>query len=387
MAETLAFQYGGDDGLSSLQLIQQEGRLSCGKGQVAVEFLASPINPLDFMVIAAKYPVKPQSHVEGPHGQSLAIPGSDAAARVLEVGDGVSGLARGDLVVLKTHCRGTWRSHATLADSDLLRIDDAQMDPKLASILRMGIAPAYFMLREYRSLQPGDWILQNAATGTIAHFVAQLAGRRGLGVISVIRATSPNADSGAGPSAGSSTSTDSASAQSAEEPSIKQKLQAAGAHLVLTADELRTTSELKNKRIVLAIDAVADDALTSDMAKHLAPGATLLTAGFLGVRTDPQVNLRQLLWRGNVSLQPFRLSDCLAKRSAEQQADLFAWFAGLLRRGLLQPPELEEVAWTRGSDLADKAANQQSHAVLDAIHRHASGQRGQHKKILVFRNP
>ncbi|KAK5998070.1 Nuclear receptor-binding factor 1-like protein [Cladobotryum mycophilum] len=353
MSETLVFSYGSPNPVEGLHL-RSAPLPECGPEQVVVQFLASPINPLDFLVLYAKYPAKPQNTIEGEDGKQLAIPGSDGAGRIIQAGPAVRNLSVGDVVILRSHCRGTWRTHAVFEEGDLIRVPNT-IDARLASILRMGVAPAHFLLREYHTIEPGEWIMQNAATGTISHFVGQLAQIYGIKVISIIR--------------------DRSTADELER--TKRSLRSHGASLVLTEEELRTTTELRSKRIVMAIDSVSDDTLARDMAAHLVPGATFITAGFLGVASRPEVNLRQFLWTRNITLKPFRLSDCLSKRDPQQQASLFEWFADLLKRGSLKAPSLEYIHWKQGEEGLERK-------LQEAITKHDQGEAGQRKKILVF---
>lgn len=155
----------------------------------------------------------------------------------------------------------------------------------------------------------------------------------------------------------------------------KRSLQSHGASLVLTEDELGTSTTLKGKRIALAIDSVSDDALSRKMATCLIPGATLLTVEFQGAATarpDPQ--LRQFLWQRNVALKAFRLSDCLGKRNLSQQTALFEWFGDLFARGILKSPALEYVRWGQVSEKQ----------LQDAIWKHEQALTGQQKTVLVF---
>lgn len=63
---------------------------AASKGEVTVEFLFSPINPADINMIQGNYPITPPLP---------AVGGSEGLARVLAVGEGVTGLKEGDLVV------------------------------------------------------------------------------------------------------------------------------------------------------------------------------------------------------------------------------------------------------------------------------------------------
>lgn len=356
MAESLVFNYGAPIPVNGIRLSTQSVPTSCGPKQVIVEFLAVPINPLDFAVIHAKYPIKPQNTITSLDGQKRAIPGSDGAARIIQTGSAVSSLTADDLVILRTHCKGTWRTHAVLEEEDLIRVPPT-VKPHLGSILRMGIAPAYFLLRQYHNVEPGDWIIQNAATGTISHFVSQLGPLYGVRIISVIR-NRPTAD---------------------ELERTKLSLRSHGASLVLTEDEIRDTNLLVGKRVVLAIDSVSNDSLTRHMAASLITGGTLVIAGFLGPAASQDGNLRQFLWQRNITLKPFRLSDCLSRQTIPQQAALFGWFVELLANGTLKPPALEFVSWKRGEK--PEALEESLGSAVQRAHHGAIGSR---KIIFMF---
>ncbi|OGM49679.1 putative mitochondrial enoyl reductase [Aspergillus bombycis] len=337
MAESLVFAHGATEPLKEIRLHSIPTPTDCGPSQVIVELLAAPVNPLDFLVLHGKYPVKPQNNVTLANGEQRPIPGSDGAAA--------------------SSRQGSWRTHAVLDENDVLCVPSV-VDPRLACILRMGVAPAYFLLRDYATIEPGDWIIQNAATGTVTHFVSQLAHLQGANVISVIRRRG-TAD---------------------ELERTKRSLRSHGASIVLTVDELQATGPelLAGKRINLAIDFVSDDALARLMASVLAPGATLVTAGFLGVApSGTDGSLRQFLWQRNITLKAFRLSDCLGRRSSSQQTALMEWFGRLFKDGTLKAPALEYVRWKRGDEGLERT-------LQEVLERHERGDVGEHKKILVF---
>ncbi|PGG98876.1 hypothetical protein AJ79_08752 [Helicocarpus griseus UAMH5409] len=225
MAQTLTFQESTPDPVGSVQLLDLP-MPQCGPGQVLVRFLAVPINRLDIVVMQGKYPVKAQNHTMSQTGEVLKIPGSDGAARVLAVGGAVTGISPGDIVIVNRHCLGTFRTHVAIEQHDVLKMPQ-NIDVHLASIMRMVVAPAYFLLKDYHPLAPGDWVIQTAATGTIAHFVCQFARLFGVKVISVIR-NRPRVE---------------------ELETVKHSLKMLGASLVLTEEELDTTTELEGKRI------------------------------------------------------------------------------------------------------------------------------------------
>ncbi|KAK2753733.1 putative secondary metabolism biosynthetic enzyme [Onygenales sp. PD_40] len=363
MAQSLAFNDAASDPIESIQLVNVP-LPPCGPKQVLVRLLSAPVNPLDIAVIQGKYPVKPQNSITSELGETLKIPGSDGAARVTQVGDAVTNISVGDIVILKRHCRGSFRTHAAFEQDDVLKVPD-DIDVRLASILRMGVAPAYFQLTDYHPLVPGDWVIQTAATGTIPHFVCQFAQFFGVNIISVIRRRSQDDDP----------------------ESVKRSLKTFGASLVLTEDELDTTTELDGKRICLAIDSVSNETLTTKLLSKLAPGSTYLTVGFLGRTLGPAAHGSQssnplpdfgfIAWQRNITLKGFRLTISLEKRTPEQQTALLSWFSDLVCRGLLKLPALEYVRWNPLEEGLEAK-------LRSAISQTQRPQLGQKKKIFVF---
>lgn len=324
-----------------------------GPDEVHIRFLAAPINPQDLMVIAGKYPVQPEHRHAGE-----PIPGYDGVARVERVGSAVDVLAPGNHVVPRTHGLGTWRSHATVPASSLLRVS-ATLDPIAASLLKMGCGPAYLLLNSAaRELRPGDWVVLNAAKGVIAQLTIQFAKLRGCHSIGVLRDRD-------------------------DVDSSRQQLRALGADAVVTESELAApgalTSLAQGKRIKLALDAVFGEP-GARLAALLSPGATYVNYGSLGGAGAVSIPLTQelIFWK-QITFKNFRLSQALSQYSQPEQEDLLAYFGSLFESGSLQTPAVDRVAWESGPRLEE--------VVLQAL-EDASGQSkrpvGARKKVFYF---
>lgn len=295
---------------------------------VQVRFLAFPINPQDLMAIAGRYPVAPAYH----HG-THPIPGNDGVARVELVGAAVTTLHAGDLVIPKRHGLGTWRSHAQLPASALLRIP-CSVDPAGAALLKMGVAPAHLLLEDMRALRPGDWVVLNGGGGVIAQMVVQFARLRGCRAASVIRAREDFEVVAAG-------------------------LRERGADVVVAEEELERCGPkahplleeaVEKKRVVLALDAVFGRA-GERLAALLAPGGTFVNYGSLGGADGVLRVSQELLFWKQIKFRNFRLSQQLALRSDDEQERLLTWFADLLVQGQLKTAVVERVQWS--SDAAE----------------------------------
>ena len=320
-------------------------------GQVEVKILAAPINPQDLMVMEGLYPVKPENHISG-----RGIPGYDGVAEVVGCSDDVVTLKIGDRVIPKRHGLGTWRTAAIFDVTALVKVSK-EVDPNAAAVLKLGVTPAYLLLHDMIQLKPGDWIIQNAATGFIAQMITQLAGLMGVKTISIVR------DRGNG---------------GVPEP-IAQKLTANGADIVLSESELETTNILKGKRIVLALDCVFARS-AERIAAHLSPSATFVNYGSLGVHEGHQAFelTQQLLFWKQITFRNFRLSECLASRTEQETNDLLAWFIQLFEDGRLKLPQLNLVIWDSKTGL-----KQLEERMIQAISRAKSKDVGEAGKQII----
>lgn len=351
MAQTLVFEAVSASPADAVHLATHEVP-EYTSDEVLVKMLAAPINPLDLLVLQDKYPVKPQSRLEG-----KMVPGYDGAAIVIGCGHKVKGLQTGDMVIFKQHGLGTWRTHAALHATDVVKVPP-NLDPQLAAVLRMGVMPAYLLLEENRDrLKPGDWIIQNGATGIITHFVAQFARLRGLHVISVIRDRSDAA-------------------------SVKRTLQSHGASIVIQEQDLQDDNVFAGKRVMLGLDSVFGTA-GQNLINRLSPGATYVTYGFLGAQgMKGSLSITaDLIWAKNITFKGFRLSSAVAARSEQEQLELYAWFASLLQRNQLTRPSLEFFEWDAQKNDADAIEK----GLKETIKKAYSGDVGRAKTMLLFK--
>jgi len=92
---------------------------------VAIKHLLSPINPSDINVIEGVYPYQPRTRQLNVSGQerTLRVPGNEGLGEVIDVGEGVKGLKKGDWVVFGKVQSGTWSSGQTLEEGDVIKVD------------------------------------------------------------------------------------------------------------------------------------------------------------------------------------------------------------------------------------------------------------------------
>ena len=234
--------------------------------------------------------------------------------------------------------------------TDLLKIPD-DMGLTAAAILRMGILMAHLMLEDNASkAKPGDWIIMNAATSTVAHFLGQFARMKGLKTLAVVRDRENVQD-------------------------IKRRLKNHCADCVITEEELEKAEN--GRKVVLAFDAVFG-AQGQKLIQTLTAGGTYISYGFLGgFGSDVSISISQpSIFVKNLFFKGFRLSATLATRSNEEQERLIEWFDNLLKTGQLTMPLVENVRWNGGDD-AEKG-------MTEAIKVAGSGKIGQQKQIILF---
>jgi NADPH:quinone reductase-like Zn-dependent oxidoreductase len=145
-----------------------------GEALVSVEF--SPINFNDLMVIWGIYSWRPELP---------ATMGNEGSGKVIAVGEGVSAVKVGDRVVLPFTTK-KWQQRL-VASAEALVVVPPDADPQQAAMMAINPVTAALLLRDYVDLHPGDAVAYNSATSGLAHWLAALAGRRGIRTIGLVR--------------------------------------------------------------------------------------------------------------------------------------------------------------------------------------------------------
>lgn len=146
-------------------------------GHLRVRVLATALNFPDVLMARGHYQVRPELPF---------TPGVEVCAEVLELGEGVSGLAVGDRVIgtsavphggLAQEClmpaSGTFAAPASLADAE-------------ASTLTIGYQTAYVGLVRRAALQAGETLLVHAAAGGVGTAAVQVGKALGARVVAVV---------------------------------------------------------------------------------------------------------------------------------------------------------------------------------------------------------
>lgn len=336
--------------------------------KVLIQFLASPINRVDLMLLSGQYPVQPRHHHAG-----HPIPGFDGVGVVLAspATNPSNKFRPGDLVLPRDLGRGTWRTHAALPPSSLLRLPPAT-PPRAAALLRSGAVLAALLLDEVLSRAssspspgPGPVVcIMSAGTSALARFLVQLARPRGVDVVLVVR--------------------DRPADQLAR---AEAELVGLGARAVVT--EARLAAGLYDdddvqgaaavgKRPSVALDCVFGH-VGQLLVETLAPGGTFVLVGMLGgAGTGVRVETGHLFTR-QLSFVPFRGSEVLRRMGDARAEQLFTDVANHFIEGRLKLPELNFISW---NDQPDEAALEK--VVGEALEDLSSNRVGYRKSIFVF---
>lgn len=271
-------------------------------GEVTVEMLVLNINPSDLL------------QIQGLYGTSRPplpfIPGGEAVGRIAAVGEGVSGLAVGDIVSpMILNC---WVERVTLKAALAMKLP-ADIDLKQAAMLKGNPATAEALLSDQVALAPGDWLMQNAANSAVGTFLVRLAAQRGIKTLNVVRRESAVAG-----------------------------VQDAGGTAVL-ADALDDARAFRRQvqeatggaPVKLAIDAIGG-AATGVMAGALADGGTIVNYGLLSGE-QCRIDAQHLIFR-KITLKGFWLIHWFQDAGRARIAETYGRIARGMADGTLTTP-------------------------------------------------
>ena len=265
-------------------------------GQALLEVLAAPINPSDVLTLTGLYGMLPPLP---------AVGGNEGVGRVLALGPDTKGPAIGQTVLLPVGC-GTWSTHV-LTDAKLLMPLPNDADPLQLAMMTVNPPTASLMLSEFVDLQPGEWVIQNAANSGVGAYLIQLAKARGLKTVNIVR----------------------------RESAIAGVIETGGDVVLLDGPGLakRVAEATGGAKIRLGIDAVGG-ASTEHLAMSLAEGGVLVNYGAMS--GEPcQISPASFVFR-DITLRGFWLSKWFTGATPEQRMAVFGEVATLIASGTLK---------------------------------------------------
>ncbi len=285
------------------------------EGEVLVEVLAAPINPSDVLTLTGQYGMLPPLP---------AVGGNEGIGRVAAVGEGVT-LPIGQRVLLPVGS-GTWTSHLIARATALIPMPP-EGDALQLSMVSVNPPTASLLLSEFVSLQPGEWVIQNTANSAVGRYLIQLAKRRGLRTVNVVRRSDAVAS-----------------------------LEALGGDVVLVdGPDLaeRVAAATEHAKIRLGIDASGGSA-TDRIARCVAIGGTVVNYGAMSGEAC-KVAPASFVFR-DITLRGFWLAFWFRKSTPEQRAALFGELVQLVAQGALSTPVVATYPLARIKDAIAAAA-------------------------------
>ena len=273
-----------------------------GPEEVVLDMLAASINPADLNVI------------EGTYGDLPELPatiGNEGVGRISSAGLGVTSVKPGQLVLPMAF--GTWCKQMLVPAANVILLPEG-LDVFQAAMLTVNPATAWRVLHDFVKLEPGDWVVQNAANSGVGRSVIQLARALGWKTLNVVR-----------------------------RPELVGELTAAGGTVVVT-EECDLRKELKSlcggARPKLALNAVGGPSALN-IANALAPGATMVTFGAMS-KQPLKIPNGLLIFKG-LKFEGFWLNRWRKNAGAALRQETYGALASHLKAGTLFTPVLDAV--------------------------------------------
>jgi trans-2-enoyl-CoA reductase len=267
-------------------------------GQALLEVIAAPINPSDLLTLTGEY---------GDLPPLPAIGGREGVGRVAALGPNTPGPEVGRLVLLPRG-GGTWSSHVVGEAAHLVELPN-EADPQQLAMMTINPPTAALLLSEFVQLNPGEWVIQNAANSAVGLYLVQLARHRGQRTVNVVR-----------------------------REDAAPIVQAMGGDVVVIDDEHlaeRVADATGGAEIRLGIDAVGGTA-SGRLADCLCRDAILVNYGRMS--GEPcTVQPDAFIFR-NLTLRGFWLATWFRTAPASERVALLGEVAGLIATGKLHAP-------------------------------------------------
>lgn len=149
-----------------------------GHGDVLVRMLASPINPSDMMFVRGVYGVQPQLP---------QVPGFEGVGVVEASGGGLKGrLFTGKRVVVLNKAGGNWAEQTVVPAAQVIPISNKLSDEQAATFF-VNPVTAWVMTQEVLQIPRGAWLLQTAASSSLAKMIIRLGKAMGFRTLNVVR--------------------------------------------------------------------------------------------------------------------------------------------------------------------------------------------------------
>lgn len=277
------------NGLTDLAVVTKSAPAAPRPGEVTVDMLILTINPADLLMLEGRYGVRPPAPF---------VPGSEGVGRVSAVGPDVT-LKPGEIVMPMPG--NTWTEQITLPARHVVPLA-ADVDLDQAAMLKANPATALVMLQDIVPLQPGDWVVLNAANSAVGQNVVKVGGALGLRIACVVR-----------------------------REGAARTLRDLGAEVIIVDDGTGPAPTLPDGAGArLALDAIGGVA-TERLAACVADGGTVVNYGLLSGES-PHLSAHDLVFRG-LTLRGFWLASWFATAGAARIKQVYGQLVTWLDEG------------------------------------------------------
>ncbi len=262
--------------------------------EVLVAVQASPINPADLLRLTGQHAYKPILP---------STAGIEGVGIVEAVGQAVTDVRRGDVVLLPYG--GVWTQRYLCPSAHVVPLPP-EINLLQASMLGVNPVTAAGLLNNFRQLADGDWLIQNAANSAVGRILIQLAAKRGIHTVNIVRRESLVAD-----------------------------LEALGADVVLVGEDdlpQRVADATRGAAIHLALDAIAGNA-SGRLAACLAENSTMVIYGLLS--GEPVALPAAQMVFGNLTVTGFSRLRVLSQMARADLVTMYHELAAMVMRGEL----------------------------------------------------
>lgn len=263
-------------------------------GFLRVKILAAPINPADLNYVAGTY---------GDIPELPAAVGMEGCGEVTSTTD-AENFPVGTKVFF-TGRAGSWAEYVDVSSSAVLALPD-NIDPLQAALLKVNPMTALRLLIDYLTLEPGSWVIQNAANSSVGESVIQIAKQLGLRTANVVR-----------------------------REGLEESLTALGADAVFmdSADLRSKVHDVTGCQPALGLNAVGGDSALR-MMDTLAPRGTMVTYGAMSRRSLKVPN--SFLIFKQLKLEGFWVTKWISAQSPETLASEYSVLANWIAMGALR---------------------------------------------------
>ncbi|MDR0534754.1 MAG: 2-enoyl thioester reductase domain-containing protein [Puniceicoccales bacterium] len=295
--QTRALRYHATGKFEEVLRLETIPSVKPGEGEVLARLETAVVHPSDLGQIAGTY---------GRLRTLPAVAGREGVGRVVAVGAGVSALKPGDRVRMPED-EGVWRD-AVVARADALLPVPADIPDDQAAMAFINPPTAWLLLRKFVALNPGDWVIQNAANSAVGECVIQLAHAAGLRTINLVRSPEKH----------------------------EARLKNLGADIVLPDDKeavKAVAAHLAGASPRLALNSVGGMSVAT-LIRTLGRDGVLVTFG--GMTGDPiRFPTREFIF-SNITCRGFWMDRWARSASREERDDVFGQIFENLRRGTLR---------------------------------------------------